>query len=140
MKIGALIFLGLILAGIATALTAWQNVPKSGNVTLSAPGGVLLSAPSGRVTMIALGETEYVPCKMMAPILVEVREEYRGRADIAFIDVGKDPDQAIQFRIKAIPTQIFFDVHGNEIFRHVGFLDKRNIVSVLEQMGVARRG
>lgn len=134
-----MVIVGLFAAGIATAWSAWQKVPKSGEVTPSAPGGVVLSDPSGRVTMVDLGAAECVPCKMMAPIIVEVREEYQGRADIIFIDVWKYPDQAKQFRIKAIPTQIFFDVDGYEVFRHVGFIDKRNILSVLKQMGVPRR-
>jgi thioredoxin 1 len=90
----------------------------------------------GMVTMIDLGADKCIPCKMMAPIIKEVREEYRGKAVIAFIDVWKDRSQVARFKIKAIPTQIFFDKEGKEKFRHIGFMDKDKMISYLEKMGV----
>jgi thioredoxin 1 len=100
-------------------------------------GPVSIGPTSGRVTMIDLGATECIPCKMMAPILEELEKEYEGRADIIFIDVWKAPDQAKKFGIRAIPTQIFFDTEGNEFYRHTGFMDKKRIVDVLTRMGVS---
>jgi thioredoxin 1 len=91
----------------------------------------------GRVTMIDLGATECVPCKMMAPILEELKKEYDGKADIIFIDVWKDPSQAKKFGIRAIPTQIFFDAEGREFYRHTGFMDKKRIVDILSRLGVS---
>lgn len=61
----------------------------------------------GMVTMIDLGATECVPCKMMAPILEKLETAYRDRAVIAFIDVWKHRDQAPRFGVRAIPTQVF---------------------------------
>ena len=90
----------------------------------------------GMVTMLDLGANKCIPCKMMAPILEDVRKEYQGKAAIVFIDVWQYSDQARKYRIQAIPTQIFFDRQGNEIFRHVGFMDKKGIVQVLEKLGV----
>lgn len=92
---------------------------------------------SGRVTMIDLGATECVPCKMMAPIIEELKKEYQGRADIVFIDVWKDPAPAKKYGIRAIPTQIFFDAGGREVHRNVGFMDKKRIVDVLTKLGVS---
>ncbi len=96
-----------------------------------------ITTTPGRVTMIDLGATECVPCKMMAPILEELKKEYEGRADIIFIDVWKDPDKAKKFGIRAIPTQIFFDTEGKEFYRHTGFMDKKRIVDILSRMGVS---
>ncbi|HOP14810.1 MAG TPA: thioredoxin family protein, partial [Lentimicrobium sp.] len=45
------------------------------------------TSDSGKVTMIDLGADKCIPCKMMAPILEELKKEYAGRADIIFIDV-----------------------------------------------------
>jgi len=90
----------------------------------------------GMVTLLDLGAKKCIPCKMMAPILEDVRKEYQGKAAIVFIDVWQYSDQARKYRIQAIPTQIFFDRQGNEIFRHVGFMDKKGIVQVLEKLGV----
>ena len=103
----------------------------------SAANPVSIGLTPGRVTMIDLGATECVPCKMMAPILEELKGEYVGRADIIFIDVWKDSSQAKKFGIRAIPTQIFFDAEGKEFYRHTGFMDKKRIVDILTQMGVS---
>lgn len=92
---------------------------------------------SGRVTMIDLGAEECTPCKMMVPILEELKKEYDGKADIIFIDVWKDPGQAKKFGVRAIPTQIFFDADGREFYRHTGFMDKKRIVDIFSRMGVS---
>lgn len=92
----------------------------------------------GVVTMVDLGADKCIPCKMMAPILKELQEDYKGRAAVVFIDVWKHPEQAPKFHVRAIPTQIFFDKDGKEFHRHEGFLDRGSITSLLEQAGVKR--
>lgn len=90
----------------------------------------------GMVTMVDLGAKKCVPCKMMAPILDELKTEYADRAAIIFIDVWVNPDAGRKFGIRAIPTQIFFDAEGKEVGRHEGFLDKASIVKELQKLGV----
>jgi thioredoxin 1 len=88
------------------------------------------------VTLVDLGATQCIPCKMMAPILAKLEKAYAGRAAIVFLDVWKDPQPARRFGIQGIPTQIFFDRDGKEVFRHLGFLDEEGIVRQLKAMGV----
>jgi thioredoxin 1 len=90
----------------------------------------------GMVTMIDLGADQCVPCKMMAPILAKLEKDYKDRAAIVVIDVYKHRDQVDRFRIRAIPTQIFFDADGKEVARHVGFMSEKAIVDQLTRMGV----
>lgn len=90
----------------------------------------------GMVTMIDLGANKCIPCKMMAPIIEEVREEYKGKAAIIFLDVWEDRTPVRIFKIRVIPTQIFFDKTGKEVYRHEGFMDKKTIVAILEKLGV----
>jgi thioredoxin 1 len=90
----------------------------------------------GMVTMVDLGAKKCIPCKMMAPILAKLEKEYAGRAAIVFLDVWEDPKPAHRFGIPGIPTQIFFDKEGKEVFRHVGFLSEEEIVRRLKDMGV----
>jgi thioredoxin 1 len=92
----------------------------------------------GMVTMVDLGATECIPCKMMAPILRDLAREYEGKAAVIFIDVWKNPAPAKQTRIRVIPTQIFYDKEGREVGRHEGFLDKKSIVAAFEKLGVKR--
>lgn len=86
------------------------------------------------VTMIDLGAKTCIPCKMMAPILAELKEEYKGRAAVVFIDVREDKSQAKRFGVLSIPTQIFFDKHGAEVYRHSGFLSKEEIEEQLDSL------
>lgn len=90
----------------------------------------------GTVTMIDLGADSCVPCKLMAPILKKLEKEYKGRAAIVFIDVWKHKEQAKRFGIRVIPTQVFFDKDGKEVYRHVGFMSEKAIVAQLKKMGV----
>ena len=90
----------------------------------------------GMVTMIDLGAKKCIPCKMMEPILEKLEKDYKGKAAIIFIDVWKDGSQSKRFSVQAIPTQIFFDKNGNEVYRHVGFMKEEAIVNQLKKMGV----
>ena len=88
--------------------------------------------------MIDLGAKKCIPCKMMAPILVKLEKAYKGTADIVFIDVWENKKPAQRFKIRAIPTQIFFNEQGEEVYRHVGFLDEKSIVEQMTKMGVQK--
>ncbi len=90
----------------------------------------------GMVTMIDLGAKKCIPCKMMAPIMEKMERKYENKAAVVFIDVWEHREQAARFRVRAIPTQIFFNAVGEEVYRHVGFLAEKDIVSQLENMGV----
>lgn len=92
----------------------------------------------GKVTMVDIGAKKCIPCKMMAPIMEELEKEYdaTGKAAIIFIDVWENREQGQKFGIRSIPTQIFYDKDGKEVSRHEGFMDKKEIVSRLEKLGV----
>ena len=92
----------------------------------------------GKITMLDLGAKKCIPCKMMAPILAKLEKAYKGKADIVFIDVWENRQQAPRFKIRSIPTQIFFNEKGEEVYRHVGFLDEKSIVDQLTKMGVEK--
>ncbi|MBU4235208.1 MAG: thioredoxin family protein [Proteobacteria bacterium] len=86
------------------------------------------------VTMVDLGAHSCIPCKMMAPILEELEQQYKGKAAIIFIDVWQNEDEGKRFKVSMIPTQIFFDRNGKEVYRHAGFLEKQAIIDRLEGM------
>jgi len=105
--------------------------------TRAAAGNPVRGVPvEGMVTMVDLGADSCIPCKMMAPILKKAEKKYEGKAAIVFIDVWKDKEPAKRFGIRAIPTQIFFDRMGKEVYRHEGFMDEKTIDSILKKLGV----
>jgi len=92
--------------------------------------------PSNLPRLVDLGADKCIPCKMMAPLLEELKAEYTGRLKVEFIDVWKNPDEANKYGIKIIPTQIFYDASGKELFRHEGFFSKEDILSKWKEFGV----
>jgi len=110
--------------------------PGSAPFLFAEPGKPPDVPVKGMVTMVDLGAKSCVPCKLMAPIMEKVEKDYEGKAAIIFIDVWKEPDQVKRFGIRAIPTQIFYDKEGKEVYRHVGFMSENAIVTQLKNLGV----
>lgn len=123
-NVSLLAFCILLLSGIDMAQGSEQQI------------GINQVPVKGMVTMVDLGAKKCIPCKMMAPIMEKMEKVYRDKAAIVFIDVWENQGQAQRFGIRAIPTQIFFDKEGKEVYRHVGFLSEESIVAQLKKMGV----
>jgi thioredoxin 1 len=87
--------------------------------------------------LVDLGADKCIPCKKMAPILVKLKKEYAERMDVEFIDVWKQPDAGKAYSVRLIPTQIFFDAEGKELFRHEGFFSEADILAKWKELGVA---
>lgn len=86
--------------------------------------------------LVDLGADKCIPCKMMAPILEELKTTYAGKLQVDFIDVWKNPGEAPKYKISVIPTQIFYDSSGKELFRHEGFFAKEDILAKWKEFGV----
>ena len=85
--------------------------------------------------LVDVGADACVPCKLMAPILDELRREYAGRMDVVFVDVWKNPGAGRPYGVYAIPTQIFYDASGRELARHQGFISKADILETWRTLG-----
>ncbi len=92
--------------------------------------------PTKLPRLVDLGADKCIPCKMMAPVLADLKTNYVGRLEVEFIDVWKNPDAGKPYKIKLIPTQIFFDAKGKERFRHQGFFSKEDILAKWKELGV----
>ncbi|MHC4068820.1 MAG: thioredoxin family protein [Planctomycetota bacterium] len=86
--------------------------------------------------LVDLGADKCIPCKMMAPILEELKTEYEGRLEVEFIDVWKNPGAGREYAIRVIPTQIFYNEKGKELFRHEGFFSKADILGKWKEFGI----
>lgn len=97
------------------------------------------SAPSPAKSLpllIDIGAKQCIPCKMMAPILEELKREYAGVLNVQFIDVWENPNAGQKYRIRAIPTQIFYDASGRELYRHMGFMSKEQILNAFKEFKI----
>ena len=90
------------------------------------------------VTFVELGSVNCIPCRMMQPVMKAVEEKFAGRVRVVFHDVWTPEGRpyAAQYRIRAIPTQVFLDKNGTEYFRHEGFFPQDGIEKVLASKGV----
>ncbi len=87
--------------------------------------------------LVDLGAKKCIPCKKMAPILDELTQEYQGVMAVEFIDVWEkeNVDKAKQYKIESIPTQIFLDADGKELWRHEGYISKEDILAKWQTLG-----
>lgn len=92
---------------------------------------------SGKPVLVDFGANSCIPCRQMRPILKEVGKEYTGKASVLVIDVYKYQSLAGEHKVRLIPTLIFFDSKGKEVFRHMGALEKQKIVEKLKEIGMA---
>lgn len=92
---------------------------------------------TGKPVLVDFGSNTCMPCRQIRPILKEIGQEYNGKASVLVIDVYKYKDLANEYRVQAIPTLVFFDKSGKEVFRHMGAWDKTSIVVKLREAGAA---
>ncbi len=85
--------------------------------------------------MVDLGAGKCIPCKMMAPILEELKKDYAGKLEVVFIDVWQNADEGSKYKIRVIPTQIFYSPEGKELFRHEGFYSREDILAKWKELG-----
>ncbi|MBL7148516.1 MAG: thioredoxin family protein [Candidatus Cloacimonetes bacterium] len=90
---------------------------------------------TGKPTVLDLGASSCIPCKMMKPIFEELEKEYEGKANILLLEISDHRDIANIYKVRVIPTQIFFDINGNQHWRHEGFLSKEDIIEKLKELG-----
>ena len=125
----------LIVAGLAAAIGLvlakrnQQLTPSRSETPSPAPR----QAPLPR--LVDLGAGKCIPCKAMAPILEELRQTHAEQFEVVFIDVWEKPEAAKPYNINLIPTQIFFDAAGQELWRHEGFLAKEDILAKWKELG-----
>ncbi|MHC4193703.1 MAG: thioredoxin domain-containing protein [Planctomycetota bacterium] len=101
--------------------------------------GVITSekgAGSGLPTLLQIGSPTCPPCKRMTPILDELRTKYAKKFQVRYIDLGKNKSAGMKYGLRAIPTQIFYDTKGREVFRHVGFYSEKDILTTWKTLGV----
>ncbi len=123
----------LLLAAAAGLIIIKEEGGTEQSESALAPG---VEQSGGLPKMIDLGADKCIPCKKMAPILKEIRTEYRGALEIEFIDVWKNPEAGREYGISLIPTQIFYDAAGKELTRHTGFMGKEEILGTFKRSGV----
>ncbi len=95
------------------------------------------TSPAAKLPRIVdVGADKCIPCVMMAPELESLKKEYTGVLEVEFVDVWKKPQAAEPYKVRGIPTQIFYDASGKEIHRHLGYISKAQILETFRKLGI----
>lgn len=102
---------------------------------LFAQQGVAADVPA-LPRLLDVGAKTCIPCKQMAPILDELKKEYAGKFGVEFVDISEKENvpRAQALGVKLIPTQIFYDADGKELFRHEGFYGREEILGKWKEL------
>jgi thioredoxin 1 len=117
----------------ATAVPA-DTAPKSKPATPDNPVQVA-DRPKELPKMWDFGSEKCIPCKEMLRILTPMMTDYQGKVDVRIINVYEDKERTQQYRIVTIPTQVFIDASGKELFRHIGVFPRDSIEAKFREFG-----
>jgi len=116
----------LLVAIVVVARMKQEPAPISGTAA---------SPAIGVPRMLELGSVSCIPCKMMKPVMEELKKDYGDNLKVDFIDVWKDEEAGRRYDVKSIPTQILYAADGRELTRHTGFWPKEAIVAAFAEHG-----
>jgi thioredoxin 1 len=122
-------FLSAMLAPVFTLPAAAETYHEQEAVEFPEPG---------RVNMIVLGDKFCRACRLMKPILAELKQEYGRSAVIRFYEISEHPEFKSRFEIKTTPTILFYDEDGELKERYEGYTKKNKLVDKLQELGAAR--
>jgi thioredoxin 1 len=109
--------------------------------TLLAPQGltsitITQSLKNGKPTLAEFGRGTCIPCKEMKPILEDLALQYQDKLNVPIVSIDEYMELTTYYKVMAIPTQIGFDSGGKEVFRHIGFWPKDQIISQFGKLGI----
>lgn len=124
----------ILFAIVFTPVIAQSSSPKKKLKSIPAPAVPL-------VTFIELGSVRCIPCKAMKPVMASVEKKYGDQIKVLFYDVWKPEQEQFGkiYNIRLIPTQVFLDKDGKELFRHEGFYPEAQIDTLLHKQGLKIR-
>ena len=96
----------------------------------------MVHSPSSSPRLVELGTAVCIPCALMRPGLDELKTEYAGRLEVVVIDTLLNPGAKTQYNAPFCATQIYIAASGKELYRHVGYSSKKDILANWRQLGV----
>ncbi len=116
-----------------TAEKKWtQSMPVSEEGFCSGKKGKRAALP----VLLELGSSGCPACRQMEPILKELKYTHSKNFRVDYIDVWANPAEGEKYGITAIPTQVFYDASGKEVFRHVGYYSEDEILAAWKNAGI----
>jgi thioredoxin 1 len=111
----------------------------AGSVTSAAANtvpGTPVEAPQDLPRLLDFGGGTCPECQMMQLVLAALRKDYAGRFLVEYCDIKADPNTVAQYGVWGVPTQIFLDPSGREVFRHFGYFSPDDILAKWNELGI----
>lgn len=128
-----------ILCSLSFLLPAGSAIGQSAPAKKQAKSDQHPAAPL--ITFIELGSVNCIPCRQMQPVMASIGKKYEKQIKVVFYDVWKPETRhyANTYGIRVIPTQVFLNQGGKEIYRHEGFFPEAEIDKLLQKHGLKLR-
>ncbi len=107
--------------------------PKKAGYQPAAPEIAAYRA-KGLPMVLDFGKGWCKPCKAMAPDLEALHAELAGKVLVRFNDLEKENPLAEQHRIRIMPTQVYLDGQGKEVYRHEGYASKADMLAKIREL------
>ena len=135
-SIAIAIILTIALASCSTASGTSESSAEPDGLSELETRSLKESLANGKPTLADFGGTNCVSCRAMKITLEELDPVYRDRVNLVIVLEDGNEDLFIEYRIMAIPTQVFFDSSGKPITGHVGYMEKEAILAQFKEMGI----
>ncbi len=123
---GTLIGLFCLMAGF---LMVWQAMPTQAQGSTPAPG---------KPALFEFGSKYCIPCKEMKEVMAALKASHGDQVEFRMIYVDEEKPLFGEYKIVAIPTQVFLDASGKEVDRHLGALSKEEVLKKLKELKFIR--
>ena len=88
---------------------------------------------SEKLVIVDFFATWCVPCQMMSEVLRDTEEEYEDVIEVFKVDIDENQETAIRYDVTSMPTLVFFK-DGEEVERKIGYIEKEELVSIIEDL------
>ncbi len=116
---------GKCLVLIIGLMFLFQSLPGLGQSSASA---------AAKPALYDFGMGRCVPCKEMEKILAAIKSKYGDQIEVRLVMAETDRALFQQYKIVAVPTQVFLDASGKEVDRHMGIFGEHDLVKKLKDL------
>jgi thioredoxin 1 len=114
-----------LLGLVAGFLVVWGAMPTQSQGSASA---------QGKPALYEFGAKTCIPCQQMKQVMADLKASHSDQMEFRMVYVDENRPMFGQYKIVAIPTQVFLDASGKEVDRHLGALTKEEVLKKLKEL------
>jgi thioredoxin 1 len=111
-----------LMAGFLVAWQAWPTQAQGADPA------------AGKPALYDFGRGMCIPCMEMEKILASVKSKYGNQIEVRLVMAEKNEELFKKYKVMLIPTQVFLDASGKEVFRHVGLFQEKDLLAKLKEL------